>query len=207
MHKDNEPSFETKFDKDSIWSNIRSFIWETIKVIVVSLAIIIPVRFYVIQPFYVKGASMEPAYFDHEYLIIDELSYNFRDPFRGEVVVFHPPNNSRQFYIKRVIGLPNERIRITGGNIYLYSDTYPDGKQLAEDYLDPGTRTSGEIDVRLTMDEYFVLGDHRNASLDSRVFGAVLRDGIVGRTWLRGWPLNRMTVFNAPINYGEIIES
>ena len=195
MAQESMPSFGEQ--DDTIWSSVKSFVWETAKVIVISLAIIIPVRYYVIQPFYVKGASMEPSYYDHEYLIIDELSYHVRDPRHGEVVVFRPPNDPRQFYIKRVIGVPGDRVKITGGSVIRYTAAHPDGEQLDEPYLSEGTVTLGEVDVQLKDNQYFVLGDHRGASLDSRVFGTIARGEIVGRTWIRGWPLNRITVFSA----------
>ncbi|MEW6610878.1 MAG: signal peptidase I [Patescibacteria group bacterium] len=195
MPQETMPSFGEE-QEDSVWLSVKSFIWETVKVIVISLAIIIPVRYYVIQPFYVKGASMEPSYFDHEYLIIDEFSYHLREPRRGEVVVFRPPNDARQFYIKRVIGVPGDRVKITGGNVYRYNAVQPEGEQLDEPYLSEGTVTLGEVDVQLKDNQYFVLGDHRSASLDSRVFGPIERSEIVGRTWIRGWPLTRIAVFN-----------
>src|SRR3989344_5652344 len=92
--------------------NFFSYVFELIKVVVISLAIIIPVRYYLIQPFYVKGASMEPNFYDKEYLIIDEISYRFYAPERGDIVVFRYPGDPGQFFIKRVIGLPGESIRI-----------------------------------------------------------------------------------------------
>ncbi|HLD69247.1 MAG TPA: signal peptidase I, partial [Candidatus Omnitrophota bacterium] len=96
----NQPSSEGWF------GSLKSFIWETVKVVVISLAIIIPVRYFLIQPFYVKGASMEPNFYDQEYLIIDEISYRFREPQRGEIVVFRYPRDPASFFIKRIIGLP-----------------------------------------------------------------------------------------------------
>ena len=83
-----------------------SYILELVHVVVISLAIIIPIRYFLIQPFYVKGASMEPSFYDHEYLIIDEISYRFREPQRGDVVVFKYPNDPSQYFIKRIIGMP-----------------------------------------------------------------------------------------------------
>ncbi|MFA5047937.1 MAG: signal peptidase I [Patescibacteria group bacterium] len=172
------------------------FVWEILKVGLISLAIILPVRYFLIQPFYVKGASMEPNFYDHEYLIIDELSYRMADPSRGDIVVFKYPRDPKQYFIKRVIGLPGERIQISQEKVYV------DGKELVETYLSSGVETSlplrGYGDVTLGSDEYFLLGDHRDQSLDSRVFGPVKKDFIVGRTWLRGWPVNRLTVFNSP---------
>ena len=197
-NENNIPSFGSS-DEESMGESIKLFILETLKVVFLSLAIIIPVRFFLIQPFYVKGASMEPTYLDHEYLIIDEISYRFREPRRDEVVVFHPPNNEKQYYIKRVVGIPGDRIRVTGGQVYRYDEGSPEGKVLDESFLAPNTRTFGEVDIKLEDEEYFVMGDHREASLDSRVFGAVHRSAIVGRTWVRGWPLNRVTVFPVPV--------
>ena len=88
--------------------DIFSFFFELVKIIVISLVIIIPVRYFLIQPFYVKGASMEPNFYDHEYLIIDEITYRFRDPERGEIIVFRYPRNPQEYFIKRIIGLPGD---------------------------------------------------------------------------------------------------
>ena len=93
--------------------NFFIFVFEVVKVVVISLAIIIPVRYFLIQPFYVKGASMEPSFYDHEYLIVDEMSYRFRLPERGEIVVFKYPLDPSQYFIKRVIGLPGEKVEIS----------------------------------------------------------------------------------------------
>jgi len=179
----------------------KEFVWEMFKVAVVSLAIILPVRYFLIQPFYVKGASMEPNFYDHEYLIIDEIGYRFNEPQRGDIVVFKYPKNPRQYFIKRVIGLPGEHIKIENGRIYLLkpgTSFIP----LAENYLAPGLATDlparGYGDITLGADEYFLLGDNRGESLDSRVFGPVKRSFIIGRTWLRGWPFTRLTIFNTP---------
>ncbi|MEK7516415.1 MAG: signal peptidase I [Patescibacteria group bacterium] len=170
---------------------------EFVEVALVALAIIIPVRYFLVQPFYVRGASMEPSFYDHEYLIIDELSYRFRDPERGEIVVFRYPFDPGQFFIKRIIGLPGERVRLSQGNIHIANAAQPDGFTLPESYLG-GAGTPGERSVELGEEEYFVMGDNRNASLDSRIFGPVKRTFIVGRVWLRGWPLSRIGHFATP---------
>ncbi len=171
---------------------------EFVHVIVISLAIIIPIRYFLIQPFYVKGASMEPNFYDHEYLIIDELSYRMNPPHRGDVVVFRYPNDPRQFYIKRVIGLPGERVRVTGGHVYIYDVAHPDGYEMDETAYLGETLTSGERDVSIPQGQYYLLGDNRGASLDSRIFGPVPENLIVGRVWLRGWPPERMSLFASP---------
>lgn len=175
-----------------------AFLFELIQVAAVSLAIIIPVRYFLIQPFYVKGASMEPNFFDHEYLIIDELSYRFRSPMRGDIVVFRYPNDPKQFFIKRVIGLPGETVEVAGGQVKIFNNEAPNGFILEEDsYLDQHFTATTQT-VTLKEDEFFVMGDNRVASLDSRYFGAIKQSAVVGRVWLRGWPLDRWQVFEKP---------
>lgn len=169
---------------------------EVVQIAVFALAIILPVRYFLIQPFIVKGASMEPNFYDNEYLIVDEITYRFRDPVRGEIVVFRPPNHEEQYYIKRIIGLPGETIEVRNGKVTLINDEYPNGTTLQETYIDEVTQ--GRERVMLGEDEYFLLGDNRDASLDSRYFGAVTREHIVGRVWVRGLPLDRATTIDIP---------
>lgn len=173
-------------------SSIKDFIIELLQVVIVALAIIIPVRYFFVKPFYVKGASMEPSFYDNEYLVIDEISYRFKEPLRGEIVVFKYPRDPKQFFIKRIIGLPGETVQVTGNEVFI------NGEKIDEPYLTPGTETKGEIVMTLQSDEFFVLGDNRGFSLDSRSFGPLNRDYIVGRTWIRGWPFDKITVFEPP---------
>src|SRR3989339_1197791 len=172
---------------------------EFIKVAVLAGITIALVRYYLFKPFYVKGASMEPNFYDHEYLIIDELSYRFREPIRGEIVVFHYPRDPSQFFIKRVIGLPGETVEVTGGNIIIYNTEHPNGLTLEEDYLGD-EQTNGKERVTLGENEFFVFGDNRDASLDSRSFGPITRKDLIGRVWVRGLPFSRMGTFEIP-NY------
>jgi len=190
---------EQEVGKKSLTQRLGRFIWEIVKVVVISLAIVLPIRYFLIQPFFVKGASMEPNFEDGEYLIIDELSYNLGEPLRGEVVVFRYPKDPSQYYIKRIIGLPGERLKISGGQITVFNLEYPDGFVLDEsNYLQGLSRTPGSIDLLLGTTEYFVLGDNRKASSDSRVFGPVSEENIIGRAWIRAWPAGRITKFNYP---------
>ncbi|MBU4315139.1 signal peptidase I [Patescibacteria group bacterium] len=167
------------------------FILELLQIVIIAAAIIIPIRYFLIQPFIVKGASMEPSFEENEYLIIDELSYRFRDVERGEIIVFEPPANEDQYYIKRVIGLPGETVELQDGKITIYNDQYPNGFTLQEDYIDE--YTYGEKYVVLGDTEYFVMGDNRDVSLDSRASGVgpIPEENIVGRVWLRGLPFTR----------------
>ncbi len=173
------------------------FVLEVVQIVVISAAIIIPIRYFLIQPFYVKGASMEPNFYDHEYLIIDELSYRFRTPERGEIVVFRYPRDPSQFFIKRVVGLPGETIEVTNGNVIIYTEEHPNGIVLEENYIDD-EQTTGKIRTTLGATEYYLLGDNRDESLDSRSFGPVSVSGIIGRVWVRGLPLSRMGTFALP---------
>jgi len=174
-----------------------AFIIEVLQIIIISSAIIIPIRYFLIQPFYVKGASMEPNFYDREYLIIDEISYRFREPFRGEIVVFKYPRDPSQYFIKRVVGLPGETIEVANGNVVVYNEDYPNGFLLEETYIDE-EQTNGKERITLTSEEYFVLGDNRDESLDSRSFGAVSEDNVVGRVWVRGLPISRISTFDLP---------
>ncbi len=197
------PSYEEGGDSSTEWwENLRSFVWETIKVVIISLIIIVPVRHFLIQPFYVQGDSMIPNFHDKEYLIINEISYRFENPSRGDVVVFRYLKDRDQFFIKRVLGLPGEEVEITDGVVRIYNEDYVDGIVVDEsEYLPKEFKTAGNKRVKLNTDEYFVLGDNRSASLDSRSFGPVSRDDIIGKVWVRGWPISRISKFDS-IEYG-----
>lgn len=156
------------------------------------------VRYFLFKPFYVKGASMEPTFHENEYLIIDELSYRFRQPERGEVVVFKYTDVQQDYFIKRVIGLPGERIKVTDGKVTVYNQEHPEGIVIDESYLPENLLTLGEKNITLGTNEYFVLGDNRMNSFDSRRFGAVEKEQLVGRVILRGWPFNRAQKISTP---------
>ncbi len=175
-------------------------VWEISKTILICLAIIIPVRYLVIQPFYVRGASMEPNFHEKDYLLVDEISYRLREPNRGDVIVFRYPDDPQEYFIKRVIGLPGETITFKNGGVYISKDD-SDIMELDESYLAPHTDTIAQFNdtVTLSDNEYFVLGDNRNGSKDSRSFGAVNRNFIIGRVFFRGLPLKRFGSITTPI--------
>ncbi len=169
----------------------RESIWEALKFALITIAIVIPVRAYVAQPFIVSGASMVPTFENGEYLVIDELSYLFREAKRGEVVIFRYPKDPSKFFIKRVIGLPGERLELSPAGVTIISE---EGEPftLAEPYLT--TQSLPTQTVKLAADEYFVMGDNRAASLDSRAWGPVETDLIKGRVFLRLLPVSRLAL-------------
>ena len=168
-------------------------LWEIIKVLLVSVAIVLPIRYFIAQPFIVRGASMEPNFENSEYLVIDEVSYYFRGPQRGEAIVFRYPRDPRQFFIKRVVGLPGEEIKIQEGRIRVYNPSYPEGFTLVEPYLDPPQRaTNPDVSAKLGEGEFFVLGDNRDFSSDSRIWGSLPKSLVVGRVFFRVWPFAKL---------------
>jgi signal peptidase I len=171
---------------------------ELIQVALIVTAIVLPIRYFLIQPFYVKGASMEPNFEDKEYLIIDEITYRFRQPERGEIAVFRYPNDPSQFFIKRIIGLPGETVTVSGGKVFIEGADGQNVKLDESQYLATGLETAGEKRIVLSSGQYFMLGDNRSNSLDSRIFGPVPKDDVVGRVMLRGWPLGRLAWFETP---------
>lgn len=175
------------------------FAWEITKIVVVALAIVIPIRYFLFQPFLVKGESMEPNFANGDYLIIDELSYRFDKPQRGEVIVFRNPLDLSQRYIKRVIGLPSETIEIKDGKIKIFNQQ---GSEILDetDYFSSSIFTAGNINTTLGEDEYFVLGDNRDASSDSRRWGSLPKDYIIGKVFIRAWPFTNLAKIELP-NY------
>lgn len=159
---------------------------EILTFITLAVVIVIPVRLFVAQPFVVEGESMHPTFESGDYLIVDQLSYRLRDPERGEVVVFKYPNDPRVFYIKRIIGLPGETVYIASGKTTV---TKADGTKLEldESYVvaEDATYT---LDTTLGAGEYFVMGDNRPRSSDSRVWGSLPEDDIMGRAFIRLLP-------------------
>lgn len=166
-------------EKNKFWS-------ELIKLLLLAVFIVIPFRMFVAQPFIVDGASMDPTFKNSQYLIVDELTYRFTPPQRGSVLIFKYPNDTSKYFIKRIIGLPGETVRIADGQVTIINSTHPDGFALTEPYvvfkkIDSSTFT-------LSKDEYFVMGDNRLGSADSRMWGPVPKADLIGRPILRVWP-------------------
>lgn len=165
-------------------------IWDIIRFTIIALAIVVPIRMFVAQPFIVSGDSMYPTFHNAEYLIVDELSYRLGHPKRGDVVIFRYPQNPSRYFIKRVIGLPGETVSINNNVVTIRNEEHPDGFVLDEVYLH--VDTAGKTDTPLGKNEYFVMGDNRPASSDSRAWGPVPKNMIVGRALFRILPLKTM---------------
>lgn len=168
---------------------------ELLKFALIAVPIVLLIRTYVIGPFVVSGASMDYTFVNGQYLIVDELSYHFNAPERGEVVIFKYPLDTKRFYIKRVIGLPGETVSILNGTVTVTGPSYPRGHTLSEPYIDQSNKKPDNLSVKLGEDEYFVMGDNRIGSSDSRVWGPVKRDLIVGRPLVRLFPFNKIDAF------------
>jgi len=159
---------------------------EFFKLLLFSLAIVIPFRLFIAQPFVVEGASMYPTFKTGDYLIVDEISLRFTKPERGDVLVFRYPKDPRKSFIKRLIGLPGEIVRIEDGQVKITSNEHPDGLILDEPYIK--LSKDENFSYSLGDKEYFVMGDNRAQSADSRLWGAVPEGNIVGRPLIRFFP-------------------
>lgn len=173
-------------------------ILEVFEIALVAVGAVFLIRNFLIQPFLVSGSSMTPNFSNGDYLLIDELTYRFRAPERGEVVVFRSPSDSSTYFIKRVIGLPEERVVIKNNKITIFSGGNPQGFILDEGYLSKSAFTSGDQEFRLKTGEYLMLGDNRSYSYDSRSWGPLKFSEIVGLVRLRLWPLTELQAFAAP---------
>ena len=138
--------------------------WDFLRYLVIAVAIVVPIRLWVGQPFIVSGASMDPTFYNGDYLIVDELSFHFRKPAKNEVIIFRYPEDPSKFFIKRIIALPGEEIKYKGNIIILGQD------------------------------QYFVMGDNRDVSSDSRLWGPIDEKYVIGRAFLRLWPLQELDI-------------
>lgn len=191
---------------------IGGLLLEMVKVFLLAVVIIIPVRVFLFQPFFVQGSSMEPNFEDGQYLVVSEFGYkqtalnvterfhftvdSFKVINRQDVIVFRYPKNPEQFFIKRVIGLPGEAVEIRLGKVIIYNAVHPDGFVLDESgYLGAEILTQDMARVALRADEYFVMGDNRMFSYDSRAFGPLKKNTVIGRVLMRAWPVERFSLY------------
>jgi signal peptidase I len=166
--------------------------WEFVKYIVLALAIVIPFRIFIAQPYVVSGASMDPTFKDADYLIVDQLSKRFEEPKRQSVVIIKYPNDTSKFFIKRLIAFPGETVEIKGGDVYIYNEQNEKGLKLSEPYI--VFKKTENFSIKLNEDQYFVLGDNRAGSSDSRIWGTLPKKYIIGTPILRLLPINEVSI-------------
>lgn len=169
-----------------------SFFSEMVRFALITLAIVLPIRFFVAEPFIVSGASMEPTFDTGQYLIIDRLTYRFEEPKRGEVIIFKYPENPSKYFIKRIIGLPNETVKIDRGVVSIINKEHPESFTLDQSFILYPKEDSGTYP--LEEGQYFVMGDNRGASSDSRSWGSLPENLIVGRAFLRLFPPQTVSI-------------
>lgn len=175
-------------------SNSSALLDDVIKFALIALLIVVPLRWFIAQPFVVRGASMEPIFENGEYLIVDQLTYRFEEPKRGDVIILRYPKDPSVFFIKRVIGLPGETVELQGKRVIIrngssdpivFDQSFIEDERMRDEY---GTYALGEK-------EYFVMGDNRIESSDSRAWGSLPRENIVGRPFVRLFPPTRVELF------------
>ncbi|MFZ1019766.1 MAG: signal peptidase I [Minisyncoccia bacterium] len=176
---------------EQIKTKWQSF-WELVRFAVIALIIVIPIRIFVAEPFVVSGLSMFPTFNNGDYLIVDKLSYELGNPKRDDVVVFRYPGDTTKFFIKRIIGLPSETVDIKGNEVTITNAAHPSGFTLDE----PFVKNPADNDTHfvLTGNEYFVMGDNRPESSDSRYWGAVNKNLLVGKAFLRLLPITNINI-------------
>jgi signal peptidase I len=170
---------------------VKSWLRELVESVLPALVIVLVINVFLAQATRVEGQSMEPNLHNNQRLIIEKVTYRFNQPERGDIVVLHPPQQSSEPLIKRVVGLPGETLAIHDGQVYV------DGEPMTEPYL--SQPTWGSMEPILVPEEHvFVMGDNRRASNDSRAFGVVAFDDIIGRAWVRYWPPAEIGTIAAP---------
>ena len=174
----------------TVWGFIR----DILKFTLLSLVVVIPIRVFIAQPFLVSGSSMKPTFHDGEYLVVDEISYYLDKPARGDVIVFKYPYDRSKYFIKRIIGLPGETVDINNNKIAIRNADHPDGLPLDEIYITDKTWGGRTMSVTLNKEEYFVMGDNRNASSDSREWGPLDGSFITGHVKLRLLPITKVEI-------------
>jgi signal peptidase I len=190
------PQINNNIVEEKGFKKYLSFAWDIFKIGLIALVIVLPIRYFLFQPFIVKGESMAPNFETGDYLIVDEITYRFSDPKRGDVVVFKYPKDATQRFIKRVIGVPGETVDVKDGQVSITKDS--EIIILDENYLPDDLKTIGDANITLGEDEYFVLGDNRQYSFDSRAWGVVPRKNIIGKAFLRIFPLSTLSAISQP---------
>lgn len=191
INEDNTPN-----NADGSLESVGLFIWDLVKVFLIAFIIVwLFLRPFVAEPFIVSGSSMVPNFHDKEYLIVQKLQYYRSNPTRGDIIVFKYPKDPSQYFIKRIIGLPGEEVKVEQGHVFIKNQTEPTWVRLDEPWIENKPITFGKPDVvQVGSSEYYVLGDNRLQSSDSRVWGILPKDNIVGKVWLRVLPLSKFGI-------------
>ncbi len=172
---------------------LKGFLKDVVDIVILVVFVLLPIRLFVAQPFVVVGTSMYPTFLNSDYLIIDEISYRFEHPKRGEVIVFRPPLAPNDHYIKRIVGLPGETVKVNGNTVTIINKDNPNGFVLDEKYV--SSERDGSTTTVLGPDQYFVMGDNREASSDSRIWGALDGNKITGRVLVRLFPIPELGIW------------
>lgn len=172
----------------------ENFGLEILKIVLFAIIIVTPIRIFIAQPFVVSGASMDHSFANGQYLIVDQLSYRFDEPERGDVVIFRFPLEPSKFFIKRIIGLPEETVVLQGKKAIIINEENPEGLVLNETYLSPENVNASSLSTPLGEEEYFVMGDNRKESSDSRSWGPLGKEYIVGQAFLRLFPITKFDI-------------
>jgi signal peptidase I len=194
---DTDPRPASAPTKGSLWKELVYYAF-------LAFVVVVPVRMWVAQPFIVNGASMDSTFKDGEYLVVDEISYRFHEPQRGDVLVFKYPQDTSKYFIKRLVGLPGETVTVRSDSVSIANAKHPNGVVLSESYTH--SRTFGNTQMTLGPDEYFVMGDNRLVSSDSRVWGPLPKSDIVGRPVARLLPLGRVGLFPGAIASSTVLK-
>jgi signal peptidase I len=173
--------------------SLKQSFWELLRFAAIALVIVVPIRVFIIEPFVVSGSSMFPTFRDGDYLIVDKVSYELGNPKRDDVIIFRYPNDTTKYFIKRVIGLPNETVDITGSTVTITTQEGGAHSFILDEPYVKNTSDKG-AHFELKNDEYFVMGDNRSASSDSRYWGAVPRKLMIGRALVRLLPASKIGI-------------
>jgi signal peptidase I len=190
MEENNPNSAKASPDKQIPKETARSSFLELVRYAVIALLIVVPFRIYIAQPYIVEGSSMDPTFKNADYLIVDQISKRFEEPKRGSVVIIRYPKDTSKFFIKRLIGFPEETVEIKNGVVTIYNDNNKNGIQLDEPYI--VYKKDENFSIKLEDNEYFVMGDNRAGSYDSRAWGTLPKNYIIGTPILRLLPLSKI---------------
>ena len=191
-----EPHGDQKKEKGRVGKAFE-FISDLLINAVIVVGLMLLIRYALISPFKIKGESMEPNFHSGDLLIVNKLSKHYK---RGDVVVLRPPTDTKQFYVKRIVALPGEKVQFKNGKVVIFNNENPDGFTLAEDYIPGNFSTFGQSGEAVTVpsDNYYTLGDNREHSNDSRYWGALPKSNIEGKALVVLWPLRANAIVHSP---------